>query len=279
MLDERTEQIFKKIQSYGLKKRIEAAHAKTAVIGISGGLDSTLALLVAARAMDLLNRPRTDILAVTMPGFGTTSRTKSNAQKLCEKLGVTLKEVSISAAVTQHFLDIGHDPSVTDVTYENCQARERTQILMDLANETGGMVIGTGDLSELALGFATYNGDHMSMYGVNCSVPKTLVRFIVRYEAVRFGGELADILNDILATPVSPELLPSDEKRQHCAKNRGACGTVRAARLFPLPYDKIRLFAEQAFKACEIRFQKRLFRRGYKALVKELYPTFLCAAV
>lgn len=270
VLDERTEQILK-IQSYGLKKRIEAAHAKTAVIGISGGLDSTLALLVAARATDLLNRPRTDILAVTMPGFGTTSRTKGNAQKLCEKLGVTLKEVSISAAVTQHFLDIGHDPSVTDVTYENCQARERTQILMDLANETGGMVIGTGDLSELALGFATYNGDHMSMYGVNCSVPKTLVRFIVRYEAVRFGGELADILNDILATPVSPELLPSDENGNIAQKTEELVGPYELHDFFL--YHMIR-FGFSPSKL--LRLAKYAFKNDYsEEVIKHWLKSFI----
>ena len=209
-VNERAEAILT-IQSYGLKKRIAHAHAATAVIGISGGLDSTLALLVAARAMRLLGRPTSDILAVTMPCFGTTARTRSNAVKLCEILGVTLRTVDITAAVKQHFEDIGQNSSVYDVTFENSQARERTQVLMDIANKTGGMVIGTGDLSELALGWATYNGDHMSMYGVNCSVPKTLVRYIVRYEAAAAGGELETVLNDILDTPVSPELLPVDE--------------------------------------------------------------------
>ncbi len=206
---ERAESILR-IQSYGLKKRIEHTRAKTAVIGISGGLDSTLALLVAVRAFDLAGRDRREIEAVTMPCFGTTRRTKSNAVKLCEQLGVSLREINITDAVRQHFRDIGHDETCLDVTYENSQARERTQVLMDLANKTGGLVIGTGDLSELALGWATYNGDHMSMYGVNASVPKTLVRYIVRYEAERSPDGLSRVLLDILDTPVSPELLPAD---------------------------------------------------------------------
>ena len=205
---ERCELILK-MQADGLAKRLEHAHAKTAVIGISGGLDSTLALLVAVRAMDALHRPRTDILAATMPCFGTTRRTKSNAVLLCEALGVTLREIDIAASVQQHLADIGHDPTVTDVTYENAQARERTQVLMDLANQSGGLVIGTGDLSELALGWATYNGDHMSMYAVNSSVPKTLVRHIIRFEADRAEPALRSVLMDILDTPVSPELLPA----------------------------------------------------------------------
>ena len=213
-----------RIQSYGLKKRLEHARAKTAVIGISGGLDSTLALLVAVRAMDILGRDRHDIKAVTMPCFGTTKRTKSNAVRLCEELGVSVSEINITAAVRQHFADIGHDESILDVTYENCQARERTQVLMDIANKTGGLVIGTGDLSELALGWATYNGDHMSMYGVNTSVPKTLVRYIVRYEAEKSGGALAGVLYDILDTPVSPELLPAKENGEIAQKTEDLVG-------------------------------------------------------
>ncbi len=213
-----------RIQSYGLKKRLEHARAKTAVIGISGGLDSTLALLVAVRAMDILGRDRHDIKAVTMPCFGTTKRTKSNAVRLCEELGVSVSEINITTAVRQHFADIGHDESILDVTYENCQARERTQVLMDIANKTGGLVIGTGDLSELALGWATYNGDHMSMYGVNTSVPKTLVRYIVRYEAEKSGGALAGVLYDILDTPVSPELLPAKENGEIAQKTEDLVG-------------------------------------------------------
>lgn len=196
------------LQAMGLQTRLKHTGIRNAVVGISGGLDSTLALLVAARAFDQLGLPRSGITAVSMPGFGTTRRTKDNAAGLSRALGVTAREVPIGAAVRQHFADIGHDPAVQDVTYENSQARERTQILMDIANQQGGLVIGTGDLSELALGWATYNGDHMSMYGVNASVPKTLVRHLVRYAAGAFGGDIGNILLDVLATPVSPELLP-----------------------------------------------------------------------
>ncbi len=210
-LAERAEEILH-IQSWGLKKRVEHTHAKSLVIGVSGGLDSALALLVAVRTMDLLHRDRKDILAVSMPCFGTTSRTRSNAELLAEELGVSFREVDISASVRRHFADLGHNEGVHDVTYENGQARERTQLLMDFANKFGGMVVGTGDLSELALGWATYNGDHMSMYGVNASVPKTLVRYIVRYEASRIGGRAGEALTDILATPVSPELLPATDE-------------------------------------------------------------------
>jgi len=207
---ERCEDILK-IQTEGLRKRIAHTGAKTAVIGVSGGLDSTLALLVAARAVALCGRPTSDVLAVSMPCFGTTSRTRGNARRLCACLGASFREVDITKAVRQHFADIGQDEKTLDVTFENGQARERTQVLMDIANRTGGMVIGTGDLSELALGWATYNGDHMSMYGVNASVPKTLVRHIVRYAAdTAASAELRDVLLDILDTPVSPELLPAD---------------------------------------------------------------------
>ena len=213
-----------RIQSQGLKKRIEHTHAKTVVLGISGGLDSTLALLVCVRAFDLAGRSRKEIQCVTMPCFGTTKRTKSNAVALCQALGVSVQEVNITASVRQHFADIGHDEAVHDVTYENCQARERTQVLMDIANQSGGLVIGTGDLSELALGWATYNGDHMSMYAVNCSVPKTLVRYIVRYEADSSAPALRDILLDILDTPVSPELLPADKNGQIAQKTEDLVG-------------------------------------------------------
>ena len=222
-IDSRAEAILR-IQSYGLKKRLEHARSKTAVIGISGGLDSTLALLVTVRAMKLLNRPLSDILAVTMPCFGTTSRTRSNSEKLCNLLGVSFKEVNITKAVNQHFADIAQDPQCLDVTYENSQARERTQVLMDIANKTGGMVIGTGDLSELALGWATYNGDHMSMYAVNSSVPKTLVRYIIRHEAENAEPALKEVLLDILDTPVSPELLPADEKGEISQKTEDLVG-------------------------------------------------------
>lgn len=200
-----------KIQAAGLEKRLSRSYSKTAVIGISGGLDSTLALIVCVRAFYNLGWDKKNIIAVTMPCFGTTERTKGNAEKLCEALGVTLKCVDISESVTKHIEDIGHDINNHNAVYENAQARERTQVLMDIANMEGGIVIGTGDMSELALGWATYNGDHMSMYGVNCGVPKTLVRYIVKYVADVSQGEIKDVLLDILDTPVSPELLPPEE--------------------------------------------------------------------
>ncbi len=204
------------ISALGLKKRLEHTGAKTAVVGLSGGLDSTLALLITALAMGMLHRPAADIIAITMPCFGTTDRTKNNAVLLAERMGATLRTIPIGETVRSHFRDIGHDPEDHSVTYENAQARERTQVLMDVANETGGLVIGTGDLSELALGWATYNGDHMSMYGVNASIPKTLVRHLVDYvarENLRKDEELTRVLEDILDTPVSPELLPAVQGR------------------------------------------------------------------
>ena len=209
--EERCEEILA-IQSYGLAKRLRHTGCKHAVIGLSGGLDSTLALLVTVRAFDTLNLEREGIVCVTMPCFGTTNRTYDNAVQLAKQLGASLREIRIQDAVMQHFKDISHDPEVQDVTYENGQARERTQILMDIANEVCGMVIGTGDMSELALGWATYNGDHMSMYGVNCSVPKTLVRYLVQFFADTCENDiLKKVLYDVLDTPVSPELLPPKE--------------------------------------------------------------------
>lgn len=206
--DKRCDEILS-LQSMGLKKRLEHTNCKHAVVGISGGLDSTLAVLVTARAFDLLDIPRENLICVTMPCFGTTDRTYQNAVSLIKELAATLKEVRIEKAVRQHFADIGHDENNHDVTYENSQARERTQILMDMANQYNGMVIGTGDMSELALGWATYNGDHMSMYAVNCSVPKTLVRYLVLYYAeTTENKKLSEVLMDVLDTPVSPELLP-----------------------------------------------------------------------
>ena len=199
------------IQTMGLVKRLQHTHCDKAVIGISGGLDSTLALLVVVRAFDRLGLSRRGIIGITMPGFGTTGRTHQNAVDLMESLGITQREISIAKAVTQHFLDIGQDPNQHDVTYENSQARERTQILMDVANQVGGMVIGTGDLSELALGWCTYNGDHMSMYGVNGGVPKTLVRHLIRYISQQpLFADQRDTLIDIIDTPISPELTPAD---------------------------------------------------------------------
>ncbi|MBO5373141.1 MAG: NAD(+) synthase [Lachnospiraceae bacterium] len=209
--DKRCDEILT-IQAMGLRQRLKHTNSKCAVVGISGGLDSTLALLVTVRAFDLLGLDRKGIKAVTMPGFGTTDRTYANAVSMINGLGVTFMEVSIKDAVNVHFKDIGHDASVHDVTYENAQARERTQILMDIANKENGMVIGTGDMSELALGWATYNGDHMSMYGVNSSVPKTLVRHLVQYYADTCGdAKLSEVLLDVLDTPVSPELLPPED--------------------------------------------------------------------
>ena len=200
------------MQAHGLSARIRHTNCKTLVVGISGGLDSCLALLVSVEAMKLLNRPMSDIITITMPCFGTTNRTKSNAETLCTILGTTLRVINISDSVRQHFTDISHDESDHNITYENGQARERTQVLMDIANEENGLVIGTGDLSELALGWATYNGDHMSMYGVNASVPKTLVRHIVYYYAQNVDNTaLREVLTDIFNTPVSPELLPAKD--------------------------------------------------------------------
>ena len=212
------------IQCAGLAKRLEAAHSKHAVIGLSGGLDSTLALLVVAETFKLLNRPASEIITLTLPGFGTTKRTKSNAVKLAELLGTELRTVDIQKACLQHFADIGHDPKKLDVTYENVQARERTQILMDIANSEGGIVVGTGDLSEIALGWSTYNADHMSLYAVNCDIPTTLVRHIVDWYADNSPAELKVVLKDILDTPVSPELLPADANGQIAQKTESILG-------------------------------------------------------
>ena len=213
------------IQVAGLARRLAATRCHTLVVGISGGLDSTLALLVAVKAFDRLGLDRKGIIGITMPGFGTTGRTHGNAVKLMEGLGVTAREISISKAVEQHFADIGHDAAVHDVTYENSQARERTQLLMDVANQEGGMVLGTGDLSELALGWATYNGDHMSMYGVNASVPKTLVRYLVRWFEMRSDvPEVVEALHDIIDTPISPELIPADEQGNITQKTEDLVG-------------------------------------------------------
>lgn len=209
---ERCEEIIN-IQAAALARRIDAIGCSSLTVGISGGLDSTLALLIAVRAFDRLNLDRKGIIGVTMPGFGTTDRTHSNAIDLMRELGISIREISIVPAVNQHFKDIGHDPAIKDVTYENSQARQRTLLLMDIANKTGGIVLGTGDLSELALGWATYNGDHMSMYGVNAGVPKTLVKYLVGYFAMEQpeDSEIRRLLLDIIDTPISPELIPADE--------------------------------------------------------------------
>lgn len=244
------------IQAKGLEKRIKHTHSATAVIGISGGLDSSLALLVTRRAFLNLGKPLQDIIAVTMPGFGTTSRTKDNSLRLIELVGATSRTIPIADSVNRHFKDISHDPDCHDVTYENAQARMRTLILMDVANMTGGMVIGTGDLSELALGWATYNGDHMSMYGVNASVPKTLIKYLLRAEADRIGGELKDVLYDILGTEISPELLPPDMSGKIAQKTEDLVGPYELHDFF-LYYsvrcgfapEKVKFLAVKAFGA------------------------------
>ena len=242
------------IQAAGLAKRLDHTQAKTALVGLSGGLDSTLALLVAVRAMELLGKPASAVLGVTMPGFGTTDRTYRNALDLMEALGVTRREISIADACVQHMADIGHDPSVHDITYENTQARERTQILFDLANKEGCLLVGTGDLSELAMGWCTYNGDHMSMYGVNASVPKTLVRYLVDYVAGELGGRTEEILRDVLDTPVSPELLPPDANGKIAQKTEEKIGPYELHDFFLYHFvrfgfdrEKLAMLAEKAF--------------------------------
>lgn len=254
-LAERCEEIIH-IQMSGLCRRLEATRCRSLVIGISGGLDSTLALLIAARAFDSLGIDRKGITGITMPGFGTTGRTRNNAHTLMEELGISIREIPIAAAVNQHFADIGHDPAVHDVTYENSQARERTQILMDVANQTGGMVLGTGDLSELALGWATYNGDHMSMYGINAGVPKTLVRHLVEYFAsCSTSVRERDALLDIIGTPISPELIPADADGNITQKTEDLVGPYELHDFFlyyTLRYgfspQRIFLLAKTAFK-------------------------------
>lgn len=250
----RCEEIFT-IQSMGLKKRLEHTNCRYAVVGISGGLDSTLALLVTVKAFDMLNLPHKNIVAVTMPGYGTTDRTYDNAVTLIKELGASFSEINISGAVDLHFEQIGHDKSVKDVTYENAQARQRTYLLMDIANECGGLVIGTGDMSELALGWATYNGDHMSMYGVNAGVPKTLVRHLVKYYSDTCGNSaLSNVLENVLDTPVSPELLPPESDGEISQKTEDIVGPYELHDFF-LYYmlrfgyepDKIRFLAQRTF--------------------------------
>ena len=244
------------IQAEGLLRRVKHTSAKTLVIGVSGGLDSTLALLVAARAMDKLGRKRKDIIAVSMPCFGTTERTKTNAEILAAQTGVTYKEVDITNSVKSHFADIGQSEKVTDVTYENSQARERTQVLMDIANKTGGLVVGTGDLSELALGWATYNGDHMSMYGVNSSVPKTLVRYIIARVAEGSKGKTKKVLEDILLTPVSPELIPADENGEIKQKTEDIVGPYVLHDFFLYHFVRSGFAPAKIFKIAEKTFEE-----------------------
>ena len=279
-LKERCEEIFH-IQVAGLAKRLVHAHAQTAVVGISGGLDSTLALLVTVMTFDALKMPRGQIIGITMPGFGTTDRTYTNACDLIRSLGVTLKEIPIKEACLQHFRDIDHDPSVHDVTYENSQARERTQLLMDVANQKNGLVIGTGDLSELALGWATYNGDHMSMYGVNGSIPKTLVKYLVEWVANHKVDDASRLtLLDIVDTPISPELIPADENGNIKQKTEDLVGPYELHDFFLYHFlrfgshpSKIYFFAQKAFagiydnatvKKWLYTFFRRFFQQQFK---------------
>lgn len=276
---ERCEEIIA-IQTAGLAKRMEHTHAQRLVIGISGGLDSTLALLICARACQALDKPASAILAVTMPGFGTTDRTHTNAVNMCRLLGAELREIPISEAALQHFRDIGHDPAERTTTYENVQARERTQILMDLANKMGGLVVGTGDLSEIALGWSTYNGDHMSMYAVNCSIPKTLIRCLIEHIAAQSSPELAATLLDINNTPVSPELLPPSDDGTIEQRTEDVLGPYDLHDFFLFHFikygaqpDKILYLAENAFRdefqpdfirRCLGIFIRRFFRQQFK---------------
>ncbi len=254
-MEARCEEILN-IQAAALAKRLEHTNLKKAVIGISGGLDSTLALLVVVKTFDMLNIPRENIITITMPGFGTTDRTYNNAVTLCKELHCDFREINIVKAALQHFEDIGHDKDIHDVTYENVQARERTQILMDLANKEGGLLIGTGDLSELALGWCTYNGDHMSMYSVNCSIPKTLVRFLVNYFANHeISNDAKEALLDILDTPVSPELLPKDKEGKIAQKTEDIVGPYELHDFFLYHFikhgsspERILFLAKEAFK-------------------------------
>ena len=279
-LGERAELILT-MQAEGLKRRLAHTGAKTLVIGLSGGLDSTLALLVAARAAEASGRPMSDIVGVTMPCFGTTDRTFNNTVALAKAMKITFKKIDITKSVLRHFREIGQDPAVTDVTYENAQARERTQVLMDIANMTGGLVVGTGDLSELALGWATYNGDHMSMYGVNGSIPKTLVRYLVRHAADTCGDEaLAAVLYDILDTPVSPELLPAEEDGTIAQKTEDLVGPYELHDFFlyhfiryGCPPRKILHLAELAFagrydRAAILKWLRTFFRRFFQQQFK-----------
>ena len=264
------------IQTLGLVRRLEHTHSDRAVIGISGGLDSTLALVVTVRAFDLLKLDRRGIVGITMPGFGTTDRTYQNALHLMESLGITVREISIAKAVTQHFEDIGHDQSQHDVTYENSQARERTQILMDVANQVVGLVIGTGDLSELALGWCTYNGDHMSMYGVNAGVPKTLVQYLIRYAAQQpeFAAQ-SETLLDVVATPISPELMPADAAGNIVQKTEDLVGPYELHDFFLYYFlrmgfrpAKIFLLAQQAFGR---QYDKETIKRWLQTFCRRFF--------
>ena len=271
---ERCEEILR-IASLGLKKRLEHTGAKTAVVGLSGGLDSTLALLITALAMGMLNRPASDIVAVTMPCFGTTARTKSNAELLAERMGATLKIIDISQAVRRHFTDIGQSMENHDVTFENGQARERTQVLMDIANQTGGLVIGTGDLSELALGWCTYNADHMSMYGVNSGVPKTLVRWVIQTAAENEAfSSSRECLQSILDTPISPELLPPDEKGNILQQTEDVVGPYALHDFFLYYAIRFGYPPKKVFDLCCIAFQDDFSCETILKWLKNFYRRF-----
>ena len=271
--DSRAEEIIH-LQALGLKKRLLHTRAKCAVVGLSGGLDSTLALLVTVEAFKLIGKPLKEIIAITMPCFGTTHRTRSNAELLASSLGVTFMEVNIKESVISHFKDIGQDLNTYDVTYENGQARERTQVLMDVANKMGGLVIGTGDLSELALGWATYNGDHMSMYGVNASVPKTLVRHLVAYYAEKEGGETEKVLLDILATPVSPELLPANEDDTIAQKTEDLVGPYDLHDFYIFYAVRYGFSPSKIFRMCKYAFNGRFSDEIIKKWLINFYRRF-----
>ncbi len=273
-LDERCEEIFA-IQVCGLAKRIVHTHCKTVVVGISGGLDSTLALLVCTRTYDKLGMDRKGIIGVTMPGFGTTGRTYNNALQLMRSLGITMKEISIKQACIQHFQDIGHDLNTHDVTYENGQARERTQILMDIANQENGLVVGTGDLSELALGWATYNGDHMSMYAVNTSIPKTLVKHLVTWVAYHNVDETARAtLLDIVDTPISPELIPADEQGNIKQKTEDLVGPYELHDFFLCHFFRFGSRPAKIFYLAQIAFAGKYDDETIKKWLKTFFRRF-----
>lgn len=266
------------IQSLGLKKRMAHVGCKYVVIGLSGGLDSTLAVLVACRTMDMLGLSRENVIAVTMPCFGTTGRTYNNAIKLAKELGITLREINIKESVLSHLKDIGHDENDHNITFENAQARERTQVLMDIANEYGGLVIGTGDMSELALGFATYNGDHMSMYGVNASIPKTLVRQLVRYCAKKAGeegkGVLEGILTDVVDTPVSPELLPTNEAGETVQKTEDIVGPYELNDFFLYNMVRWGMEPDKLYRLARIAFADEYSKEEIEKWQKSFYRRF-----
>ena len=276
ILNDRCEEIIN-IQVAGLMRRLDHIHCNSLVVGVSGGLDSTLALLVAAKAFDRLKLDRSGIIGITMPGFGTTDRTYNNALTLMRALGVTIKEISIVDAVKQHFADIDHDINNHNITYENSQARERTQILMDYSNKCGGIVLGTGDLSELALGWATYNGDHMSMYGVNASIPKTLVKYLVRWFALTgFASDKAtsDTLLDIVDTPISPELIPADEKGNIKQKTEDLVGPYELHDFFLFHMIRLGFSPEKIFTLCAIAYEGIYDKPFILRWLREFYRRF-----